>query len=449
MNILFVYCDTVEDPFFKRNPRKPLFTQMDIQMGISYLASFLKQNRHQTDLLVVTGHTTTKDLDQAITGFKPGLICFTAVFREFETIVRLAEYFKTTYPAVFLLAGGPHVSLNPETAIQKSFDAICIGEGEYPVFELVEQLEQGISPERIDNLWIKTETGIEKNPTRPFIQDLDRLPFPDRDIWQKWINSNTFHFVLLGRGCPFNCTYCCNHALKRIAEGKYVRFRSPQNIIAEIKELTRQFADISHIYLEVEAINLNINFLTEFCSQMEVYNQSIGNRISYGTNFRIIPSQNIENIFKLLQKININEINIGLESGNERIRQEMMHRDYSNDDVRYVVKTAKEFGFSIMLYVMIGIPTETEGEFQDTIDLAEECNPEIVQLNIFCPYPGTALYNYCLKYKIITGEVKDRGRHVAGIDLPGFSARKIQQEYDDFMARFGPVSFQYAKKRKK
>jgi radical SAM superfamily enzyme YgiQ (UPF0313 family) len=449
MNVLFIGSDSLEDPLFKRNPRKPLFSQMDIQMGISYLSSVLKQNRHRTDLLVVTNHTTEKDLESALKNFKPGLICFTAVFREFETITRLAEYLKATYPAIFLLAGGPHISLNPEIAIQASFDAICIGEGEYPVLELVEKLEQGVIPKHINNLWIKTEAGIERNPTRPFIQDLDQLPFPDRDMWQKWINSNTFHYILLGRGCPFNCTYCCNHALRRIAGGKYVRFRSPRNIIVEINELTEQFPDISHLYLEVEAINLNMDFLTEFCRQMEVYNQTIGNRISYGVNFRIIPSQNIRNIFELLQKANINEINIGLESGNERIRKEMMNRDYSNNDALYAVKTAKEFGFSIMLYVMLGIPTETGGEFQDTINLIKECNPEVIQLSIFCPYPGTALYHYCLKYQIITGEVKDRGRHVACIDLPGFSKKQIQKQYDDFMAYYGPVSVQYLKKRKK
>lgn len=449
MNVLFIHCDSLEDPLFKRDPKKPLYTQMNIQMGISYIAAALQQNHHHVDLFVVTHSGYEKALDSVIYDFKPGLVCLSAVFREYETISRLARYLKTTHPEIFILAGGPHVSLNPEMAIQESFDAICIGEGEFPTLELVEQLEQGITPQNIKNLWFKTKAGIHRNLIRPFNQNLDQLPFPDREMWQKWISANSFHYVLVGRGCSFNCTYCCNHALRRISEGKYVRFRSPENITAEITVLQQQFPDISHIYLEVEAINLKPDFLTDFCNHLAEYNQTIDRKISYGVNFRIIPGQDIRSIFGLLQKANVNEINIGLESGNERIRREMLKRNYSNSDVLQTVKTAKEFGFSVMLYVMVGIPTETPGEFQDTIDLAKECCPDVAQLSIFCPYPGTALYQYCRKYKLIPPGHKDQGRYVPCMDLPGFSKEQILRQFDDFVAEFGQEALQYLKKRKK
>ena len=83
---------------------------------------------------------------------------------------------------------------------------------------------------------------------------------------------------------------------------------------------------------------------------------------------------------------------------------------------------------------MLGIPTETIAEHQNTIDVTRRCKPDQIQLNIFCPYPGTDLYKYCLENKIITGEVKDRGRNKAGMDLPGFSKKQIQKRYDNFLA---------------
>ena len=78
------------------------------------------------------------------------------------------------------------MSLTPAEEMLEIFDALCIGEGEYPGLELVEQLSEGKSPSGIMNLWIKQADGIEKNPTRPFLQDMDELPFPDREMWNPW-----------------------------------------------------------------------------------------------------------------------------------------------------------------------------------------------------------------------------------------------------------------------
>ncbi len=446
MNILFIYTCSLDEPFYKRIPPKPLYSELEIHMGISYISSVLKHKNHVTDLFVYTKYTKEEDLDNCINEFKPSLICFTAVFREFKTICSIANHIKTAYSSVLLLAGGPHVSLNPEDAIKENFDFICVGEGEYPISELTERLDTGSEIRGIKNLWIKTENGVEKNITRPFIQALDELPFPDRTMWQKWIFVKSIHSILLGRGCPYDCTYCCNHALRNISNGKYVRLRSPGNIIAEIDELVNQFPDITNIQLEVEAINLDINFLNAFCRKLKEYNKTLDKKITYCANFRIIPSQDISTIFEQLYKANITKLNIGLESGNERIRKEVMKRNYSNQDVVNIVNVAKKFGFSIMLYIMLGLPTETETEFLETLRLTEECNPNIIQLSIFCPYPGTELYEYCIKNNIIKGEVMDMGRNTACVDLPGFSKEQIQRLCDDFNKRYGPIPFQVMKK---
>jgi len=178
MNILFVYSlQEIE------SIRKPLRSQEQIQFGISYISALLKQYDHQTKLVVLSRTSGDKNnrkiLHKHIDEFKPGLICFTVVFSEYGFIAGIANYLKKMYKNIYYAIGGVHASLNPEDILNDDFDAICIGEGEYPTLELAASLEKGIEPSGIKNLWIKHDGQIERNPTRPFIQDLDVLPFLD------------------------------------------------------------------------------------------------------------------------------------------------------------------------------------------------------------------------------------------------------------------------------
>ena len=114
--------------------------------------------------------------------------------------------------------------------------------------------EQNFLSEKISEL-IARLFGVEKNPTRPFIQDLDSLPLPDREMWQKWIlDPISKPWIFLGRGCPFNCAHCSNHAQKKLASGKYVRFRSINNILEEIDDFSTNFPEIEEIRLYFEII---------------------------------------------------------------------------------------------------------------------------------------------------------------------------------------------------
>ena len=221
MNILFIY--SVDEIY---SFAMPLLGPGWLHFGISYISSFLKKHRYHTGLVVlgrILGRKNYYIIDKYLDKFYPRLICFTAVSSEYHFICRMARYIKSRYPDIYLLIGGPHVSLNPQEALSGGFDALCIGEGENPTLELVTQLEKGLSPAAIPNLWIKKSPAPEKNIPRTFLPDLDSLPFPDREMWQEWMPSGTglTQPVLLGRGCPFECTYCSNQALRKIASGRW------------------------------------------------------------------------------------------------------------------------------------------------------------------------------------------------------------------------------------
>jgi len=426
MRILFVY--SLQD---YRTPNKPLNKQGQIQFGISYISSLLKAKGHITDLLVLTRKTKKRFIYKFINNFNPDLIGFTAIATEYYFIAKIAKLIKSLFPSIYLLIGGVHISLNPEKGIKDVFDAICIGEGEYPTLELVKQLENGKKPTKISNLWIKNDQQIEKNATRDFIRDMDNLPFHDRQMWQKWIRyPNTRHTILLGRGCPFNCTYCSNHALKKLSSGKYVRFRSVKSIIDELRNLINTYQNVKDVYFEVETIGANLEYGITLCSELEKFNNKLPKKISFGINLRIIPKRNFEPLFLAMKKANFKFINIGIESGSKRIRKEILKRDYSNNDIIKNIRIAKLYGLNISTYNLIGLPEETLEDIKKTIDINRRCMPNNLQVSIFFPYPGTDLYRICKKKELLINQTDSQiERSRVSLNLEYLSKKQVRKQY--------------------
>lgn len=428
MNIGFIF--PVADRAYFRH--KPIRVQASIYLGISYISSVLKLKGHQTRLFVLTQKNRNK-IETLLDEFDPQLLCCTAVSTTYHLVKDLAVGYKKRRPQVFLLAGGCHVSLNPEEVITDPFDAICIGEGEYPVLELADQLERGLHPSHIQNLWIKNGADIEKNDTRPFIENLDELPSPDRNMWKAWVRYHeTPPAILISRGCPFNCTFCCHHKLAGLAGGKYYRFRSPQNILEEIEEYLTEYPRTKEIYLETETILINTEYVKQLCWTLQKFNGEREQPLVFGANLRITPNTEYETLFESLSQANFKYINIGLESGSEKVRARILKRNYTNDDIVRAVECAKKYRIKTTLYVMIGLPGETETDFQQTIEVSRRCKPDATIHNIFYPYPGTELAHLCeeeglFDRRIDIKRIDERKKPV--LNLPDFSQREVYRSY--------------------
>ena len=432
MKLLFVY--SAQKTIVKE---KPLLGQEGISHGISSIAGLLKEHGHECQLVVldrVWKKQNIRILAEKIERFNPRIVAFTAVHSEFEFICEVASRVKNIFPHLFLLAGGVHITLNPDEEYLSLFDAICLGEGEEPTLELVQRIESSEPLTGIQNLWIKTSEGVEKNPTRPFIRDLDKLPLSERDIWQEWIlEPNTRLTVLLGRGCPFNCTYCSNHRLRKVSQGRYVRMRSPENVVSEIENLHKRFPAIDEIYLEVETIAIDLGWLENFCERLYEFGKRTDFKIKFGTNLRIFPRLNIDFVFRQFKKANITSVTIGLESGSYRLRKEILKRDYSNEIILETAKLAKNYGIDISLFNMVGLPTETKDEFQETLRMNQIIQPAFHATSIFFPYLGTELYEMCEKLDILPENINTKDeRQFALLDLPGFSKKQIQKSFNSF-----------------
>lgn len=435
MNIGCIY--TVSEDYV--SAEKPLLYFSKVPFGLAYIVTSLQKAGHQPEILVFTPETDCESLlNTYIRTARPQLFCCTSVSSEFPFICQIAKLIRQIDPAIPILLGGYHASLNPEQVIQETcFDAVCIGEGEYAAVEYAAQLAARHSnPSQIQNLWIKQREhdSIEKNPCAPFIQDLDVLPFIDRTMWEPWVaETDSSHSVLVGRGCPNACTYCANSALKKITSGTYFRFRSPANIIQELQQLVQDYPAADKISLVADNLSLQLQYTHALCDQLEQFNSKLQRPLQYGICIQPRKALIEDEIFlKKLKAARVQFVMIGLESGSARVRDDILHRPkYANEDMIAFCRLARQFGIAVNLYVMIGIPGETRADFQETIACIRQCNPQHAFPMIFYPFPGTALYEYLEKQRMLSPQMVNHNliKKKAYFDLPGFSKKQIQREY--------------------
>jgi len=436
MKLLFVY--SIDQASF---PGSAAISTMGLQFGISYLSAIAKSAGHECRLVLLVSsdwELSNQLVEDGLAKFHPDIVAYTAVATQYGSIKQMAAEIRKKMPGVFQIIGGPHVSLNPEGVLDGPFDTLCVGEGDEAFGELLDRLSAGDSISDIRNLWSRNAKGeISRNPTRPFLQDLDSLPFPDRDIWEPWMYQRAYNTqaVLLARGCPYGCTYCSNHALHRLAPGKYVRFRSPENIVEEIQCVLDRYPETPEVFFEVEAIALDQKWFFEFTGKLAEFAEKTGHKLKYSCNFRVSKQSVSDDVFLALSRANIRTINIGLEAGSERVRQDILKRNYSNDEFIEAIRLADKHNIRYNIFNMIGLPTETRKEHQETVELNRLINPANSFTSIFHPYPGTDLYSQCEKLGMLSQGIDGRGeRRKAKLGMPQFSRWQIQMAY--YLFRF-------------
>lgn len=418
---------------------KTLFVYTDIgvrgrarsyNFGVATLSAVLKARGHATKLHYLFGRYNSAPLKQMIADYQPDIIAFTATSPQYIFAKRLINDLQPL--RAFTILGGPHATLEPE-CLQRTegLNAVCVGEGEGPLLELAEALQAKQSIEHIPNLWIKQNNGqIIRNETRPFIGDLDLLPFPDRDIfdYQRIIDSD-FHTALFmfSRGCPYNCTFCSNHALRLKQTGNYVRFRSVAGCLEEIRTVLAQYK-VKTLYFNDDCFIARSGFVEEFC---ELYKRNF--TLPFDINAR--PETLNEETCRLLKHAGCRRVSIGIESGSEKFRKEVLGRRQSNDSIVSAFEACRKIGLKTKSFNIVGFPFETPDLFQETVELNARINPDSVILGVYEPYPGTKLADICQQEHFIENNDMDncfRNRQDTALKMPQFSRREILTCFRNF-----------------
>jgi radical SAM superfamily enzyme YgiQ (UPF0313 family) len=305
---------------------------------------------------------------------------------------------KEELPDTPIIFGGIHPTSVPERVIKNDFvDMVCVGEGEYPMLELANSLERGKIDYSIQNLWFKKDGQIIQNPIRPLVEDLDSLPMPDKDLYYSASpHFSQCYYIMASRGCAYSCSYCCNSYLRKLYKdkGAYLRQRSVENVMLELRKAKARYR-FRYIRFFDDSLGFDIRWLQEFCQQYK-------KQISLPFICYLHPEHVVSKSVKSLKESNCVEIEIGVQSGAERIRDTALNRKMSNYVIEKAIDLIKHEKISLVTDNIFGLPGETE---DDIIDLAKFYNKRRANRIYFFWlrfYPNIAITEYVKKTGLLS-----------------------------------------------
>jgi len=368
--------------------------------------------------------------------FQPDVIAFSIVENNYLCARTLFRISKKTTPAL-VLAGGLFPTALPEVFIDDAnVDLICVGEGEYTLSELARRLDAKEDISTIANLIVKRGGRLIRNGLAQY-HAWEPLIFQDWDIFDERHVLKPFMgkmrrtgFFELSRGCPYNCTYCLNRLNQEIFKGlgNYNREKPIEYAIQEIEHLKKQYALELVLFSDENFLAIRKERLTEFCDK---YRSRVGLPFFIMTRADSLLDQGK---VALLKDSGCVTVAIGVESGNETIRRQVLNKNLPNSVYEKAFANCHEAGIRTTANVMIGLPFETEDDIIESARFCRKVQTRSVSLAIFVPYHGTHLRDLCVEH----GFIEDRMyEEIAIIDrstltMPQLSREKIRELYYRF-----------------
>jgi radical SAM superfamily enzyme YgiQ (UPF0313 family) len=358
--------------------------------GVRMISAVLKQAGHPVEILFLPREfnqlESQDEVDRIaywIARNDPDLVAFSLMSSHMVRTIKLHEAVRKHVKKP-IIWGGIHPTLQPEECLEYA-DMVCLGEGEYPMLELVECLSAGQSPEHIRNIWTRTGKTIHRTEPRERCLNLDELPWPDHDesthwirhkqdierinpvIWQSYIPGlMDTHYVMSTRGCPHNCTYCCNSALRKIGTGTYLRRRSPEHFVGEMAHLKQKFPQLKgFVFMDDSFFYGNTQWFESFRDQ---YLDTVNLPFFCWAN----PSAVTEPRIRLLAETGMVGVHVGLESGSERIAGQIYKRNVSREQFFECMNILHEHRSRIVdvrVDVITDNPYETDEDVAATIEV--------------------------------------------------------------------------------
>lgn len=299
--------------------------------------------------------------------------------------LEVAKIIKKKNPSVITIFGGMHPTLFPEESVENSaVDMICAGEGEYAMLGLCDRLDKRVDFSDIANIWVKTSDGIRRNDIGMLIENLDELPFPDRELYHKsgYFKQIRGMDVMAGRHCPFECSYCYNHIIKDLykGRGKFFRKHSVRYIISELKELIVKYQPKSFTFVD-ELFSLNKDWLSDFA---DLYHRDI--KLPFICNVRADTVD--DEIASMLSRAGATTVCIGLETGNEKLRSDILNKPFTNNRLLETANILHGHNIKFLTANMFGIPGENIDNAFETVELNQRIKTDFLYFSVFQPYPG-------------------------------------------------------------
>lgn len=399
-------------------------------IGLLYLSSFCKSKDYSVDFIdsvveapdkinkvqLEDGELTYRGLalDEVIEKIdsRSKVIGISNLFSfAFPIVLELTRLIKKKHPNTTIVVGGAHVSAVPSDVLKCNFiDFVVTGEGELTFIDLLNKLGDKDSDfSNIDGLAYRNNSNIVVNPRTRYIDNLDKLPFPDREIIDltKYYRANEAHGptqakwtpIISSRGCPFRCTFCTSSLWNR-----QFRARSAKNVVDEIEECVKKYG-IEEFHFEDENLTLNKERVWQICDEIERRGLKIKWQTPNGIRASVTDTKTLER----MKKAGCYHVVFAPESGSTRVLNKIMHKDQDLEDVTNLVRFASRIKLNTCAYFMMGLPKETKKDIKLTIDYAKKLarlGLDEVVFSLFIPLPGSVLYDYLKKKGAIVDDWK-------------------------------------------
>src|SRR4030042_101823 len=334
--------------------------------------------------------TAEKARRSGVKRFKPDLLAFSAVTNTIQWNSEIMARYRE-YSDVPIIIGGVHPTILPEQVLKPTTaDMVCLGEGEDAFLELAGRIEAGKEYKDIANIWVKEKNGsIIRNDMRPLRENLDSLPLPDRDIFAQYGMVGNRAYIISGRGCPYQCTYCFNHVYRELyrSKGKWVRRRSSENVLEELRQYKAKYG-LKTVHFMDDDFTLDAKWVKEFCQRYKE---------EFNLPFHALIRANdvTPEVILALKSANCRDLGFGLEAGAPEIRNGVMKRNMTDENILYAANHIKKAGINLSTFNMFGMPGETPNHMMKTVNMNYQIKTDTIFSYLFYPFPGTQLLDIC------------------------------------------------------
>lgn len=350
-------------------------------LGILYLASVLEKNNITVKVIDIGAQKQTlSDTLKIIKKEKPLIVGLSSMTPLLQGTVTLAKRIKKLNKNIKVCLGGPHVSADP-LFIKRNpcFDFAITGEADFTFLKTYKKI---INNQKIEKI-IHGETP----------KDLSLIPNPARHL----IDSSKYHktaSIMASRGCPFNCYYCSRPCISNL-----VRYRSVDNLIEEMDLLYDQCG--GDYLFQDDSLTINKEFIKEFCQKLNQSKRKY--RWAGYTRVDLVD----EELLKLMSTSGCYSLTFGIESGDEKIRNEIVLKRFSNQRIIDTVKLCNKYHIEANGFFMFEHPTEKPKNLLKTIDFVLKNDFKVIGVSIATPFPGSKLWQYALNEGIVDSKFID------------------------------------------
>ncbi|MCI4342000.1 MAG: B12-binding domain-containing radical SAM protein [Thermoplasmata archaeon] len=416
------------DPYLAReDPMERKSVELYPSLGILNLAAFLRDHGAQVQVTDLTFARSARPVGNATRSFRPHIVGVHTKSLTYPRAVEIAAMAREG-PAL-AVAGGPDAATRPELYLDSGFDVVVTGEGEVTLAELARKVADGESTADIPGTVVRSGGSLHRNPSRPFLQDLDALPLPAWDLvdmegylhrWEQRTGERRAA-LLTSRGCPFDCSWCSKPAF-----GRSFRQQSPGRVLDEVEALVKRYR-VDYLRFCDDVFGIQRRWLEELLDGLEARQLHL--------KFECLARVDLlkPDLLARMRRAGLERVYLGVESGSQKML-DVMNRGTRLAQVESIAQALRREQVRQFWFLMLGYPGETLEDIEATLRLFRRFSPEEYSVSIAVPIPGTRFYE----------SVRDRLRGVRARSRKGGVSLLYEAAYPQSLYRWEQYRFDWS-----